>query len=78
MDTKAILMDYIKQEFLRGRATDLKEDDNLLNTGILDSLGILQLVTFTEDRFGIQVPDEDVVFENFQSVKALADYLEKH
>jgi len=46
-----------------------------LSSGIIDSLGILQLVTFIEERFGVQVPDEDVVYENFHSVKALADYL---
>ncbi len=75
MDTQTILMDYIKNELLKGRKMDLKPDDDLLSAGILDSLGILQMVAFIEDRFGYQVPDEDVVFENFVSVEALANYL---
>jgi acyl carrier protein len=43
---------------------------------VLDSLGILQLVLFIEEQFGIKVPDEDVLFENFQTVAAITRYLE--
>ena len=68
-------MDYIKDELLKGRKVDLKPEDDLLSAGILDSLGILQMVAFIEERFGYQVPDEDVVFENFVSVEALTNYL---
>lgn len=78
MDTRSILMDFIRQEFMRGRRADLGEEDDLLSSGIIDSLGILRLVAFVEERFNVQMPDEDVVFENFQSVNALADYLERH
>ena len=75
MDTQTILMEYIKDELLKGRKMDLKPEDDLLSAGILDSLGILQIVAFIEDRFGYQVPDEDVVFENFVSIDALTNYL---
>jgi acyl carrier protein len=75
MDTQTILTEYIKDELLKGRKIDLKPEDDLLSAGILDSLGILQVVAFIEDRFGFQVPDEDVVFENFVSIDALANYL---
>jgi len=78
MGTQTILMDYIKEELLKGRKVDLKPEDDLLSAGILDSLGILQMVAFIEERFGYQVPDEDVVFENFFSVKALATYLKEN
>jgi acyl carrier protein len=36
----------------------------------------LQLVAFIEDEFGVQIPDEDVVLENFMSVNALSEYLD--
>jgi len=78
MDTQTILMDYIKDDLLKGRKIDLKPEDDLLSAGILDSLGILQMVAFIEDRFGYQVPDEDVVFENFFSVESLANYLKSN
>ena len=76
MEKQAVLMRYIKDELLRGRMNDLQADDDLLSSGVINSLGILQLVSFVEDRMGIEIPDEDVVYENFHSVDALADYLD--
>ena len=76
MSRKEILLDYVKNDLARGRAPNLTEDDDLLSAGILDSLGILQMVAFIEKQFGIQVPDEDVVFDNFYSISALSDYLD--
>ncbi|NKQ36988.1 MAG: acyl carrier protein [Chloroflexi bacterium] len=75
MDREAILLDYVKNELLRGRANNITAEDDLLGAGLIDSLGILQMVAFIDERFNIQVPDEDVVYENFNSVKALSDYL---
>ena len=75
MDREQVLLDYVKDEIARGRAPSLQAGDDLLSSGILDSLGILQLVGFIEEQFGIQIPDEDVVFENFQSIAALSNYL---
>jgi len=76
MDKEQMLLDYIKQDLLKGRVSDLSADDDLLDSGILNSLGILQLVSFVDERMGITIPDEDVVYENFNSVSALVDYLE--
>jgi len=78
MDRETALLDYIKNELLHGRGGSLTADTDLLSTGIIDSLGILQVVSFIEERFNIQVPDEDVVYENFNSVKALTTYLAQY
>ena len=75
MDYESILLDYIKNELLHGRIENLNPKDDLLGAGTIDSVGILNLVAFMEERFDISIPDEDVVFENFYSAKALADYL---
>lgn len=77
MDTRTELLDYVERELLHGRRPGLRADEDLLSAGIIDSLGILQLVAFVEVRFGITVPDEDVIFENFHSVAAIADYLDR-
>jgi len=77
MDRKAALSTYIKQEIMRNPKAKLSDDEDLLSAGILDSLAILQLVAHIEDEFGIKVQDEDVVFENFQSINALTNYLDK-
>ena len=78
MDRKTVLMDFIKNDIMRNRNAKLSEDEDLLSSGILDSLGILQLVAFIEKSFGIRIPDEDVVFDNFQSLNAMAEYLQKY
>jgi len=75
MDTQSAIADFITKELAIGRAKELHPDDDLLATGVLDSLGLMQLVLFIEERLGVKVPDEDVVIENFRSVSALTAYL---
>ena len=77
MDREAALTEFVKNELLHGRKSDLSPEEDLLSTGIIDSLGILRLVSFIEEQFGIQVPDEDVVYENFNSIRSLTNYLQK-
>jgi acyl carrier protein len=67
--------EFIKQEILHGRAVNLDQNQDLLSAGVIDSLGILRMVAFMEERFGVQVPDDDVVFENFQSIRAMSEYV---
>ena len=69
------LAEFVRNELLHGRKVALTSDADLLSAGIVDSLGILRLVAFIEERFGVKVPDEDVVFENFQSLQAMANYV---
>lgn len=76
MTTQAALAKYIEDELAKGRKAKIDYDEDLLSEGIIDSLGILQLVAFIEDAFGVVIPDEDVVLENFMSVNALTAYLE--
>jgi acyl carrier protein len=74
---KEIVKDYVSRELADdGQGTDLKEEENLLTNGIMDSLGILKLVTFIEQKFDIHVPDEDVTVQNFRTLKDIANYLE--
>jgi acyl carrier protein len=76
MTTSSVLLDYVKKELAVGSKRNIQMDDDLLSAGIIDSLGVLQLVAFIEEQFDIQMPDEDVVLENFQSVNSLATYLD--
>lgn len=58
-----------------GGDDDVREDMPLLESGILDSLGILQLVTFLGDEFSVEVQDEDFVAENFETIGSLARFV---
>lgn len=75
MDRTKTLTTFVEKELAKGRKTNIQPDDDLLSEGVIDSLGILQLVSFIEDEFKIQVDDEDVVLENFQSIAALNNFL---
>lgn len=78
MDKKVVLKDYIKDEFIRNPNVQLDENEDLIGSGILDSLGILKLVSFIETTFDIDVPDGDVVYENFHSLDAINSYLQQN
>jgi acyl carrier protein len=76
-DPKEIVKSYIDQELKDGTSeVEVKEEENLLANGIIDSLGVLKLVSFIEHKFNMQIPDEDVTVENFRSLKDIANYLE--
>jgi acyl carrier protein len=55
----------------------LAPDENLIMQGIIDSLGILKLVSFMEKSFGIKVNNEEIIPENFQTLNALAEFVAK-
>jgi acyl carrier protein len=55
----------------------LAHDEDLLAADLIDSLGITQLVTFLEGRFGIVVGDEDLTPDNFRSVDAIVAFVER-
>ena len=55
---------------------DLKSDDNLLTSGLVDSLSIMRLVAFIEEEFATEVPPEDITIENFLTIQHILDYLE--
>ena len=56
---------------------DLGPDDSLLEKGLLDSMSILKTVTFCEEQFGVTIPDEDVLPDHFESVRAIAKLVER-
>jgi acyl carrier protein len=73
---EAVINDYIGREFVQDASMlPLGNMTSLLETGILDSLGLLRLVVFIQERFGIMVDDVDLVPENFDSVDAICVYL---
>lgn len=66
------LQSYILNElaFDHNKKT-IEPDEDLLGQGIVDSAGIVQLAEFLEEKFAINIGDEDIVPENFQSISAL-------
>ena len=69
---------FIEENFLfREDMSGLADSDLLLENGVMDSTGILELVAFLESDFAIQMSDAEIVPENLDSVAAIAAYLER-
>jgi acyl carrier protein len=69
---------FIANNFLFSDDVDSIGDNvSLMSAGTLDSTGILELIMFVEEKFKVKVPDEDMLPENFDSVSAIASYIEK-
>jgi acyl carrier protein len=51
--------------------SDIGDEDDLIDSGVIDSLGIFQLVAFLEERFGVTVADEEITPENFGTLLAI-------
>ncbi|MEO9892393.1 acyl carrier protein [Aurantibacter sp.] len=72
-----IILDYISNELTNEQLEDpLESGDDLLGSGILDSMGMMKLILFIENEFEIKVPPEDMVIENFMTVGHIITYLE--
>jgi acyl carrier protein len=73
-----VLREFIVQNFLFGdRSAPLTLDDSFSERGIVDSTGILELVAFVEESFGISVGDEEIVPENFDSIARLSQFIDR-
>jgi acyl carrier protein len=69
---------YIVDNFLYMRPTfEFTDDDFLMGRGIIDSLGVMELIGFIEEEFGVSVADEDVTEENLGSINAIARYVDR-
>lgn len=68
---KFILTEIVKDNNYK----NINHDDNLIENGIIDSLGIQKLIIFLEDNFSIDIADDDLTPENFESVKAITGFL---
>lgn len=70
---------FVLEKFPLARTRRVSDSDELLESGIVDSLGILDLVAFLESDFGLIVSDEDLVPEHFRSIECISEFTEhKH
>jgi acyl carrier protein len=66
---------FIVENFLFGNDEKLKDDTSFLNSDILDSTGILELVAFLEETYDFSIEDEEMLPENFDSLINVSSYL---
>jgi acyl carrier protein len=66
---------FIVTNFLYGDASSLKEDTSFLDSGIVDSTGMLELIMFLETTCGVKVEPEEMVPENLDSINRLVRFI---
>ncbi|MFZ0708060.1 MAG: acyl carrier protein [Candidatus Korobacteraceae bacterium] len=66
---------FISQTFPLARRRKLTDDDNLLTSGVIDSLGVLEIVTLLQQEYSLEVNDEELTPENFESVRSIAQFV---
>jgi acyl carrier protein len=76
-DTKQRIRQFIIENFLFEEDDNLKEDTSFLENGIIDSTGVLELVMFIEETYGINVEDDEMVPENLDSISNIAEYVQR-
>jgi acyl carrier protein len=75
MQIEAQIEEFIATEVTADEAARVGRDDDLLDSGLLDSTAITMLVSFIEDRFDVEVEDSELVPENFRNVAAIGAYV---
>lgn len=66
---------FLEEKFPAARKGGLSDRDSLLEGGVLDSLGVLEVVGFLEHEFAIRINDDELAPQNFQSIEALAVFV---
>jgi acyl carrier protein len=77
-DVKAALRNFITETFLPSAGLEsFVDDDSFMETGIIDSTGVLELLEYIEETFAIQVEDEEVIPSNLDSLTSLTAFIQR-
>ncbi len=75
-DVKSILRKFFVEKALPlAKVSSFKDDDSFIESGLLDSTGVLELLQFIEERFSFRVADDEIVPDNLDSLNKLVNYV---
>jgi len=75
VETKEKVRDYIIKSTL-ANVSNIADDTLIFETGLLDSMGLLFLIEFIKEEFGVETRDEELVVENFESINNIVAFIE--
>lgn len=77
-DGRDLIRDFIKRNLARKQEhLEIDDRDNIIANGIIDSLGIIKMIHFLEDRFSVTLRDEDITPDNFESIDSISAFLDR-
>lgn len=78
MDIRTQVREFVVDSFMMGRdPSELTDKSSLLDMGIIDSTGVLELVGYLEDSFEIGVEDEELLPDNLDTINSLVEFVER-
>jgi acyl carrier protein len=75
MEIKEKTRAFVISNFLFGDGSQLKDDTSFLEERIIDSTGILQIITFLEEEFAVKIQDDEILPENLDSLNNISAFL---
>jgi len=75
MDTKTRIRNFIVENFYVAQDAALTDDTSLIETGIVDSTGVLEVIAFLEQEFSLSIPDRDILPANLDSIGRISAYV---
>lgn len=75
IDVQQEIHNYIVDKILFDDSERIGEDLSFQESGILDSTGFLELITFIEERFGIEISDWELIPENFDTLRKISSFV---
>jgi acyl carrier protein len=78
MDDFFPLIEFVRTELVREKKYDqVGINENLITSGVIDSLGIMKLILFLEEKYSVKITDEDLTPENFESIQSVFSLVKK-
>lgn len=78
MEIEETVRRFIISELMLGERDEHLEDTfSLIENGVLDSLGIMRLIQFIEEKFSFSIEDEDILPENFENIESISQFIKR-
>lgn len=74
MDIKVKIKEFLQENYIFDSENGLDDDESLLENGIIDSTGVLELILFLEENYQIKVNDDEILPENLDSVNNICNF----
>jgi acyl carrier protein len=76
-EIKLKVRSFVVENFLFGNANGLEDDTSFLEAGILDSTGVMEVVAFLEQQFGVRVDEDELTPENLDSISSIGTFVSR-
>lgn len=77
MPIKEEIREFLLENFILNAEEKLNDVDSLLEKGVIDSTGVLELVAYIEEKYSLRVEDEELIPENLDSIRNISEFIQR-